>query len=160
MNHLKWPVPVCFHRLPERRQPAVHELHKVSQYSFIGFVKEGIAVYVHTLELLVALGVHLLLGTDYDDSEAGTLQARRFLPHTPIKRYRQVLDDDQYVACSSDKLLPPLSGFAALDPRDRSRQLQYLKGIRQLLGNGVQREPDRNRLNLQVTEPIIEKDAE
>ena len=71
MNHLKWPVPVCFHRLPERRQPAVHELHKVSQYSFIGFVKEGIAVYVHTFELLVALAIHLLLRADYGDSETG-----------------------------------------------------------------------------------------
>jgi hypothetical protein len=55
---------------------------------------------VDAVQELIAFGVFLSHGTDDRDEGSCLAQCTRFLPHPPIERHRQILDDDENLAAS------------------------------------------------------------
>jgi len=69
--------------------------------------KKGIAVYIHTFELLVALCVNLFLWTDYGDSETGHIQVNhgRIVHHTCVVIPREEIPCSTHVRSQLISLL-------------------------------------------------------
>src|SRR5690606_24014216 len=61
-----------------------------------GFDRQRMPEHFDSLDRLAAPGAALALRADHEHAVAGFGERGGLLPRTPIERYRQVLDDDQY----------------------------------------------------------------
>ncbi len=91
-----------------QRQPEFHGerdavLERVTQHA-VRFRGQAVAMDVDVIDALEALFVAGRLRADDRDDVAGRRKRARLLPHAPVERTRQVLDDDEHAAALADLL--------------------------------------------------------
>jgi len=79
------------HEFPEQRRGV---FQRVSCRP-VGFERQRVAEHVDTFHHFVGLRVLRPLRADHRHHVAGVAQCARLLPHSPVERHGQILDDDQ-----------------------------------------------------------------